>query len=230
MVEDTMHLLGVKEQIMYINNLSLHYKIKGQGKRNLILIHGNTEDMKTFDHIEDYLGDVYTIYLLDSRSHGLSEKIYPLHYEDMAQDVYQFIQKLEIKDPYVFGFSDGGNVALILEILYPQTIQKMMLAGANVNPSGLGDVLQDLQREYEETQSPYIKLMLDEPNLSAEQLQSIASDVLVLRGEFDVITKEHTVSFSNKIPNAKYVEIEGHDHSSYVMDPKVLSSLIKKYW
>lgn len=213
-----------------INNLKLHYQIKGKGEKNLILIHGNTEDMRTFDHIEDYLGDEYTIYFLDSRSHGLSEKVYPLHYEDMAMDVYQFIKKLDIQNPYVFGFSDGGNIALILEILYPYTIKKMMVAGANINASGLGDILEEMKEEYRMKKSPYLKLMIDEPNLTPEQLSTIDCNVLVLRGEFDVITKEHTLAFSEMIPGAKYLEIEGHDHSSYVVDPKVLSTLIQTNW
>lgn len=212
-----------------LTNITLNYETKGQGLIPLIFLHGNGEDMNTFMGIETYLEDVCTMYFLDSRGHGQSDDVEVLHYSDIAEDVREFIEVLELNKPLIFGYSDGGNVALILASNYPTLVGDIMTAGANATPDGLGTALRAMQEEYRYMPNKYLKLMLDEPNLSAEDLARIQSNAYIVRGEHDVITREHTQWIASSISGSEYLEISNHDHGSYVSDPKILSEILKKY-
>ena len=93
----------------------------GKG-RPIVLVHGNGEDHHLFDTEIRQLAEAgFTVYAPDSRGHGKStlvsdEPVTEYHYADMAEDIYQFIKELGLKKPALYGHSDGGIIALLLEI------------------------------------------------------------------------------------------------------------------
>jgi len=97
--------------VLKIKDIELYYEQYGMG-RPLILLHGNGEHHTIFQEAIAILAHHFTIYALDSRGHGNSSKVKTLHYEDMADDVYQFIDTLQLEKPILYGFSDGGIIAL----------------------------------------------------------------------------------------------------------------------
>lgn len=212
-----------------VNGLKLYYQIKGTGGKVLILLHGNEEDGRIFKGIERYLDEKYTLYILDSRGHGQSGQVDILRYEDMASDLICFVDALQLDKPAVFGYSDGGNVALSAAVREPDLFSTILVAGANTTQEGLGAYLEPMKKEFEQTLSKYIDLMLSGPNLSTQELKCIQSKVIVLRGEHDLIDRQHTIYFTKAIPNAKYIELKGEDHGSYVLDLSKLSNLIHQY-
>lgn len=108
--------LEVISMEIQVNGVTLYYEVVGKGPKPFIFIHGNGEDHKTFSGIEKYLGDRYTLYLVDSRGHGQSSNLDEITYGDIAEDLISFIKSLNLKKPHIFGYSDGGNVALIAAI------------------------------------------------------------------------------------------------------------------
>ena len=87
-----------------VNGVELNYEVIGSGDP-LIMVHGNSEDHTIFTEAAEVLKDHYTCYLVDTRSHGKSGKVKPLHYKDMAQDYVEFIKALDLKNVTFFGFS-----------------------------------------------------------------------------------------------------------------------------
>ena len=79
-----------------VNNVELFYEVAGSGTP-LVMVHGNGEDHTVFDKAAELLSQHFTCYLLDSRGHGSSQKVSEFHYDDMAEDVYQFIQALHLE-------------------------------------------------------------------------------------------------------------------------------------
>ena len=56
-------------------------------------------DHKIFRKAAQKLSQRFTVYLPDSRDHGKSQKVKTLHYEDMAEDMRQFILTLGLEKP-----------------------------------------------------------------------------------------------------------------------------------
>ena len=209
-----------------INGIHLNYEKIGIGKP-LIFIHGNGENHHTFDVLAESLKNEFTMYLIDSRNHGESSMTDSFHYMDMANDVVCFIKALNLVDVSLFGFSDGGIVGLMMASFYPGSISKLVVAGANLFPSGLKkNELNLMIKEYEKTKNPYLKMMIDAPDLLDKDLHNIKIPTLVLAGEFDIIRRNHTMKIHRQIKHSKVQIIPLMNHDNYISNTTYLKSIL----
>lgn len=65
------------------NGVRLHDEVSGQGPA-VVLLHGNGANLHFFDALTALLEPWYTVYRLDSRRHGKSEKTKEISYDDGA--------------------------------------------------------------------------------------------------------------------------------------------------
>ena len=212
-----------------VNGIELYYEKYGKGKP-IILIHGNQESHEIFDKLIEKLKSNYEVFAIDSRCHGKSENPKEISYNLMCDDVIEFIKKLNIQKPILYGFSDGGIIGLLVAIKEPNLLSNLIISGANINPDVFTtfDLLLT-KLFYFFTRSKYIKMMLDEPNILIEDLQKITIPVHVLAGEKDVIKLEHTKLIANNIKNSTLEIIKNENHGSYIVHSEKLYEFIKKY-
>lgn len=210
------------------NGVKLNYEVCGEGNP-FILLHGNGEDSSIFEVLISELKRDFKVYAIDSRSHGESD-VAPLSYYLMAEDVRCFIEELKLENPIVYGFSDGGIVAIILASRYPELVNTIIASGANVIPKGLKWYLRLLYRVQNRIKpSPYLKLMINEPHLSADDLNKIKANALILCGSRDMIPYKHSEFIATHVPNATLKVLKGESHSSYVINSPKLYGIIKEY-
>lgn len=213
-----------------VNNIRLYYEKTGEGNP-LILLHGNEENHLIFDEAIEKLKKYYTVYALDSRGHGQSDKVSDYHYQDMASDIKSFIKQLDLKHVTFMGSSDGAIVGLIVASDEPELIENLILAGVNVKPNGVIDeVYQDMKNQYQKTRNPLIKLMLEEPNISNKQLHQVTAKTLLLAGSDDLIKLDHIERISKHIKESKFVILDGEDHSSYIIHNDKIARIIIQYF
>lgn len=211
-----------------LSEIEMNYEVSGSGPA-IILIHGNGENNKIFDIVIKELEKTHTVYAIDSRGHGESSKG-EITYNNMAQDTIEFIRALNIEKPIIYGFSDGGIIALLVAIKEKDLLSKIIISGANVTVDGINkNDLRVMKIIHFITRSKKIKMMLKEPNISYEELQSITIPVNVLAGEFDAIVEEHTKYIANSIKNSTLEIIPGETHASYIVHSDKLYPIIKKY-
>ena len=216
---------------MYItvNNMNLYYEVVGSGTP-LVMIHGNGESHDIFDKAVEVLSKHYTCYLPDSRGHGKSQQVTEYHYEDMAEDVYQFVQALDLEHITYYGFSDGGIIGLLLASRHPDLLDKMIISGANTRPDAIPKTLATVFKILNFIhKNPQFKLMLNEPHITKEQLLSIKTPTLVLAGSKDLIAEEDTRYIAETIPNATLKILKGENHVSYVVHKEEIARLILEY-
>lgn len=213
-----------------VNNIELNYHVEGQG-HPFILLHGNGEDYHIFDKLVSKLCQHYKVYAIDSRNHGESTHTTDYAYETMAEDIHQFIQKLELSKPYVLGFSDGAIVALMLELKYPKTFAKMALLGINLSPSDFKEEnLAMLKEWYAESNDNLVKLMLEQPNIELKELRNVTTPVLLIAAENDLYHSGLYANMMKEFAAAAYIEMKGHDHGSYVIGNDLLYPIITEYF
>lgn len=125
-------------------DIQLHYTESGTGTP-LILLHGNGEDGSYFMRQTEYFSEKYRVIALDTRGHGKSprgsEKI-PFTIRQFAEDLHDFMDERKIARAHILGFSDGGNIALVFALKYPERVDHLILNGANLNPSGVKPSIQ----------------------------------------------------------------------------------------
>lgn len=200
-----------------VNGLKLFYHKEGSG-RPVILLHGNGEDHTIFDVAIKDLARSYTVYALDSRAHGKSDPVPTLTYREMAEDVAAFIRQQGLEKPALVGFSDGGVVALLVALRWPDLPGKLVVAGANMTPAGIKQPWRTLMRVQNRiSPDPKLDLMLTQPHLAGWQLTGITAPTLVLAGEKDLIDETQTRRIARSIPGAKLLILPGETHGSYVV-------------
>ncbi len=148
----------------------------------------------------------------------------------MAEDIHQFIEKLELKHVSVIGFSDGAIISLLLTLKYPQTFDRMVLLGVNLKPTDFKlDIYNSIAEEYEKTQDPLFKMMLEQPNIELDDLKEINTPTLVIGAEDDLYYEDSFQNIVNTMPNAVLKIIKGHDHGSYVVNNDVLYPYVAEF-
>lgn len=205
-------------------DIALHYQEKGD-KEPFILLHGNGEDGSYFHHQLEHFSAGYRVIALDTRGHGRSPRgTAPFTIEQFAQDLYDFMEDMDIVRPVILGFSDGANIAMKFAIRHPNRVKALILNGGNLNPKGVKRTTQlpielgyRIARRFAE-RSPKAKrnaellgLMVNEPNIQPAELGKITAPTLVICGSRDMIRAAHTQEITEHIPNAKLAIIKG-DH------------------
>lgn len=208
----------------------IYYAKYGQGKQTLIMVHGNGENHHIFDAAAKILAEKYTVILPDSPGHGSSYRPSSLSYQSMCDDYLAFIASLHIEKPIFYGFSDGGIIGLLMAIKKPDVFSQLIVSGANTTPAGL---LNHLSCYYALRNffipDPLIKLMLAEPNITNESLQSIRVKTVILVGEKDVIKRRHSLNIAKNIPGAQLVILPHETHGSYIVNSPRLAKILSQY-
>ena len=213
-----------------VNGVSLMYQRVGRlSGQPVVLQHGNGGSHEHLSVMAQQLDSAgYLVYALDSRGQGANAPLDEYHYADMAEDVYAFCQALGIEQPAVFGWSDGGIVALLTEVLHPGTFRAIAVSGANITPEGIVG-FEDIYRALTTDSlgnaivpAPLHKMMLTEPHITPEELGTIACPTLVVAGEHDLILEEQTRLIARSIPHGSLLILRGEDHGSHIwQNPKM---------
>lgn len=204
-------------------DIALHYQEKGN-EEPFILLHGNGEDGSYFIHQIEYFSDRYRVIAPDTRGHGKSPRgTKPFTMEQFAHDLWDFMESLELSSAVILGFSDGANIAMKFALEYPDKVRALILNGGNLNPDGVKRATQiPIEIGYRiavrfASKSPEAKrnaemlgLMVNEPNIGANELSKITAPTLVICGSHDMIKESHTKKIAENIPGAKLTIIDGN--------------------
>lgn len=201
---------------------ALHYIEAGSGDP-LILLHGNGEDASYFDGQMNVLSSFFRVIAPDTRGHGRSPRgTAPFTIRQFADDLLAFMDRLGIQKAHLLGFSDGGNIALIFALRYPQRVDRLILDGANLYPSGVRPSVQlPVTLRYHAARlcsrfsdgarrrAELLGLMVNDPNIRPEELRALAMPALVMAGTQDMIRDKHTRLICASLPNARLALIPG---------------------
>lgn len=205
-------------------DIQLYYEEQGEGTP-LVLLHGNGEDHNYFRNQISYFSKKYKVIAVDTRGHGKTPRgTAPFTLKQFAEDLKVFLDDHQWKRVILLGFSDGGNIALLFALKYPGYVERLILNGANLNPRGVRASIQipiimgyymtkllASRSEKARHNMEFLELMVRQPNIRPDRLESMECPVLVIVGDRDMIAEKHTKLIAWKIPNCKLKLLKG-DH------------------
>ena len=131
---------STKGKTLYFNEKSMDYVTFGKGKKSLVIIPGLGDGLQTvkgkaqfFSLSYRLLAKRYKIYVF-SRINELRQGYKT---RDMAADVAEAMEVLNITSAYVMGISQGGMIAQWLAVDFTEKVQKLILAVTTAKPSQL---------------------------------------------------------------------------------------------
>ncbi|WP_405777643.1 alpha/beta fold hydrolase [Streptomyces sp. NBC_01538] len=227
------------------------YEVEGAGDP-LLLLHGGLCTNEIWGAQRAALAARYSLFLPERRGHGHTPDVEgPLSYQDMADDTIAFMESVVGGPAHLVGWSDGGIVALLVAIARPDLVRKVVAMGANFLPapesSAAPAMLDNMSadapamagfRGMYEVASPdgaahwpvVVNKMADmirtQPTISTEDLARLSAPTLVLVGDDDLITLEHTIALYRAIPHSELAVVPGTSHALPMEKPQQVNQLI----
>ena len=222
-------------------DIELHCEETGDGEP-LVLLHGNGEDGTYFAHQIAHFSQRFRVLALDTRGHGKSPRgEAPFTIRQFARDLLAFLDARGIERAHLLGFSDGGNIALVLALAHPERVGKLVLNGANLNARGVKRSVQvPIELGYRmarlfaglsakaRANAEMLGLMVNDPNVAPEELAALTAPTLVIAGENDMIREDHTRLIAERIPNARLAFVPG-DHFVAAKNPAAFNREVERF-
>lgn len=223
------------------------YEWEAQGEA-LVLLHGGLSKTSSWDYLMvPPFEDRFHVFAYDRTGHGFTgDQEGSLHFEFQAKEAIAYLEDVVKEPAHLIGWSDGGNIALMVAILRPELVKSIVAIGANYHFSGVshsfGDVIiseQD-QAEYNlispdapetlfEKSTRMNAIWACEPTLTLEDVAKIACPVLVLVGDDDVITHSHTVELYEALPFGQLAVIPAASHMVVKEKSELMNVLIAQF-
>ena len=208
----------------------------------ILFLHGNGEDSRSFENQMEPFGQRYHVYAIDTRGHGKTPRgEAPFSISRFADDLKEFMDTQGLRKAHILGFSDGGNIALTFAIRYPDYVDRLILVGANLDPSGVKRRDQapieeayarakakENEGEREKRRAELLGLMVNDPHIPVEDLIKVKARTLVIAGTDDMIEEEHTKQIAAGIPGADLAFIEG-DHFIAQKNPEAFNARVLRF-
>jgi pimeloyl-ACP methyl ester carboxylesterase len=224
--------------VAVVNDHRLFYAVHGSGP-TLVLLHGGGDSGEhSFERQLDFLAAQHRIVAPDQVGQGRTPDVPgPLNYTAMMEDTVALLHKLKLKHVDIVGFSDGGILGLMLAIRHPELLRRLVISGVNIAPEGLNpDSLEDLRANQipkpKTIDEKLAQLWLTSPTyqqLNLELLGKIQQPVLVISGDRDAITLEHTLKIFHALPNAELCVLPGTDHMTFSSRSAWLNPIIGEF-
>ncbi|MGO9988563.1 MAG: alpha/beta fold hydrolase [Steroidobacteraceae bacterium] len=216
----------------------IYYTVRGNGP-TLVLLHGGGDSGEhSFVRQLDVFSEHHHIVAPDQVGQGHTPDVPgPLSYTAMMEDTATLLELLKLKHVDIVGFSDGGILALMLAVRHPELVGRLVISGVNIAPEGLNpenlEELRALQIPKPKTiDEKLAHLWLTSPTeaeLNLSLLVKITQPVLLISGDRDAITLEHTLQIFHALPHAELCVLPGTDHATFSGRPEWLNPIINSF-
>ncbi len=242
--------MGEKVQV---GEVSMYYDTFGGNGHPMVLLHGALGGGYMLGDAALRLAANHHVFVPDMRGRAHTPDVPgELSYMAMARDVIGFIDH-EIDEPVdLVGASDGGIIGLAIAMTSPSSLRTLVTIGGNyhfdgvASEAGVFDTPHDdesvasLRDAYGEM-SPdgldhwpviYAKVMemaSTQPTWTSADLESIETPTLVICGDDDLISLEHTISLYRAIPESRLAVIPGASHACFLERPELVLRIIEDF-
>ena len=247
-----------------VNGMQMYYEVSGAGDP-LVVLHGAYMNIPTMGEIIPQLAETHRVYALEFQGHGRTTDIdRPITYENLADDVAAFMDAVGLGEADVFGYSMGAGAGLQLAIRHPEKVDQLVLASVAYDLTGLQPAFVALipQMTVEMVLAmpfaeEYRVLAADpdgfpalaeklialehEPLAWEADVRAMTAPVLIITGDADVVTLEHSVAMlrllgggemgdmGQPLPASRLAVLPATSHTAVITQPELLHAVIEPF-
>jgi len=247
-----------------VNGMRMYYEVSGKGEP-LVVLHGAYMNIPTMGAIIPRLARTHRVYALEFQGHGRTTDIdRPITYPNLADDVAAFMDSVGLKKADVFGYSMGAAAGLQLAIRHPEKVNKLISASGGYDAEGWQPefktmipqmsvemlVAMPFAKEYPKLAAnpngfPELARKLiqleKEPMAWGDDVKNLKTPVLIITGDADVATLEHSVSLfrllgggamgdmGKPLPASRLAVLPATSHTAVITQVDLLHALIEPF-
>lgn len=200
-----------------VNGMKMYYEVSGEGEP-LVVLHGAYMNIPSMGAIIPKLAETHKVYAIEFQGHGRTTDIdRPITYPNLAHYVAAFMDAVKLEKADVFGYSMGAAAGLQLAIRHPDKVNKLAAASVGYDAEGwqpefkafipqmtvemfVGMPFAEDYRKLAANPDGFpdlVKKLIQlekEPMAWEPDVKALKTPVLVIAGDADVATLEHTVA------------------------------------
>ena len=247
-----------------VNGMQMYYEVSGAGEP-IVVLHGAYMNIPTMGAIIPMLAKTHKVYAVELQGHGRTTDINrPITYQNLADDVAAFMDAVGLAKADIFGYSMGSIAGLQLAFRHPAKVNKLVLASGAYDvegwqpefktmiPTMTPDMLNGtpLPAEYRKLAPnpngfPELARKLialeKEPMAWESEVKALKTPVLIISGDADVATLEHTVKLfrllgggafgdmGKPLPASRLAVLPATSHTAVITQPDLLLAFIEPF-
>jgi pimeloyl-ACP methyl ester carboxylesterase len=178
----------------------------------------------------------------------------PYTYDAMAAETIALLEQRAGGPTHLVGYSDGGNIALLIARDRPDLVRSLVTIAANIDVDGLvpqfvarlehpdpaSPRLAAIRRTYEATTpdgAEHWATFYDKvaemgrtgPGITTDDLTRITCPVLVIIADDDIVTLDHAITMRDALDQGQLAVIPGASHLLHHERPELLNALIQAF-
>lgn len=224
--------------------IEMYVEVEGEGDGpDLILLHGGGGSVDDLAGLRTALRPGHRLIVPEQRAHGRTPDVGELRYAQMAADTAALLDGMGVRAADLVGWSDGGIIALMLARDRPDLTRHVVAIGANVNSDAAPDPMSeqatswfagaspaDLDLDMSvESKAKLLAMWRAGPEITVADLARVTPPVMVISGDRDLVTLEHTLAMYHALPDAQLSVIPGADHHVPQTNPDAVAALIRAF-
>ena len=247
-----------------VNGMEMYYEVSGEGDP-LVVLHGAYMNIPAMGDIIPRLAETHKVYAIEFQGHGRTTDIdRPITYPNLADDVAAFMDAVGIEKADIFGYSMGSAAGLQLAIRHPQKVDQLIAASVSYDTSGfqpamvemipqmtlemfVGTPMEDAYRELAVDKEGFPALvekliaLEHEPLAWEADVKALKTPILMITGDADVVTLEHTVAMFRllgggemgdmgaPLPASRLAVLPATSHTAVINQVDLLHALIEPF-
>jgi pimeloyl-ACP methyl ester carboxylesterase len=247
-----------------VNGMQMYYEVSGAGDP-LVVLHGAYMNIPSMGAIIPKLAETHTVYALEFQGHGRTTDIdRPITYPNLADDVAAFMDAVGLQKADVFGYSMGAAAGLQLAIRHPDKVNKFAAASVAYDFEGWQPAFREFIPQMNVEMfvnmpfaAEYKKLAANpdgfpalveklialehEPMAWEADVKKMTTPVLIIIGDADVATLEHSVALfrllgggvmgdmGQPLPASRLAVLPATSHTAVITQVDLLTAFINPF-
>ncbi|MFI5952414.1 alpha/beta fold hydrolase [Cryptosporangium sp. NPDC051539] len=231
-----------------VDGLNTYYETHGTGDP-LVLLHGGLATAESWAAQIPDLAKHYQVIVPERRGHGRTADADGRYtYRLMAAETARLLDTLGVSAAHLVGWSDGAMVAALVAIDRPELVEKIVLIGQYFTPDGAAPGVQALladavamtawARESYAALSPdgpghfdavtakLLRMWREDTGIPTDELARITAPALVMQGDGDFVTVEHSAHVTRTLAEAQLAVVPGTSHGLPMEKPALVNQLL----
>ena len=246
-------ILGRSGRYIEVNGTRFYHEIHGKGEP-LVLIHGAWATLESFMFQVGEFSRHFRVVLVERRGHGRTpDTPDKFTFRQGAEDMMAVMDSLGIDSAHIVGWSDGAVIGLLMVKGNPGCARKFVSISGTYNirgytrefanrsdeagPESLDDNIVQAYRWTSPDGPDHFGVVFEKikgmsashPRFTKRDLEEIGTPTLVMSGDKDIVSLEHTVNLYKGLGNAQLSILPGTSHFLPMERPDQVNSQIIKF-